>query len=330
MPLARLNVIGISMYGGAAHPGKPLKEGGKGLDAASVMEGIGAYSQGMIDIEDLLKLECGGIPGIGSCSAMFTSCTMASIMEAIGLCVPGSSSHLAADDDNQLIASNMKKKDCEDTVKSLFNLLKLKIRIRDILSKKSIENAITIVYALGGSTNSVLHLLALAREADIELDIMEFNRIAYLTPLIANVSPHGPYHMKDIDSIGGLPVILKELFNSGLIHGDCLTITGKSMKENLESISILNNIDQSKFGEKKLLYSVKNPLSPSGNHILILKGSLAPESAVIKLSGKQIEPFIGPAHVFDGEEECYLAITEGRVKKGIMASSRYDNTFFKN
>lgn len=273
MPLARLNVFGISMYGGAARPGHALHEGEKGLDAASVMEGLASYSRGLLDIEDLLKLECTAIPGIGSCSAMFTSCTMASIMEALGLCVPGTSSHLAADESNPLRASNDKKKDCELTVTMLLNAMKLKIKPRDILTKKAFENAITCVYALGGSTNSVLHLLALAQEAEVELDIFEFNRIGKRTPLITNVSPHGPYHMMDVDSLGGVPVILAELLDAGLLHGDCLTITGLTVAENLKHVPRFKDIDQSRYGLKRVFYPMDSPLSPAGNHILILKGS---------------------------------------------------------
>lgn len=324
MPLARLNVFGISLYGGAAHPGHALHEGEKNLDAASVMEGLASYSRGLIDIEDLLKLECTAIPGIGSCSAMFTSCTMASVMEALGLCVPGTASHLAADDSNPLRASKDKKIDCERTVSALFNAMKLKIKPRDILTKKAFENAIACVYALGGSTNAVLHLLALAREAEIDLDIFEFNRIGKRTPLVANVSPHGPYHMIDVDRAGGVPVVLAELLDAGLLHGDCLTITGLTVAENLKNVPRFKDIDQSRFGSKPLFFPISSPLSPAGNHILIMKGNLAPQSAVLKLSGKQIDPFTGRAQTFDNEQDCYLAITEGRVEKGTVLVIRYE------
>jgi len=318
MPLARLNLIGLTLYGGAAHPGHI--EGKRGLDGGSVMEGIGAYGAGLIEIEDLYNLECLALPGTGSCSAMFTACTMASIIEALGMSLPQTSSRTAADGRGLFVAGKDKKEDCVKSVAALFNLLKLKIRTRDIITLKSLENAITIMYALGGSTNGVLHLLAIAKEAGVDLKIQDFNRVGKKVPLLGNLSPHGKFHMADLDKLGGVPLVLKELLRKGFLHGDCLTVTGKTLAENLKDVPNLEDLKE----PQEVVFPVSKPFSSAGNHITVLQGSLATESAVVKLSGKQLESFTGPAQVYDSEIESYNAIQAGEVKKGSVLVIRYE------
>eukprot|EP01098_Paradermamoeba_levis_P004660 TRINITY_DN1985_c0_g1_i1.p1 TRINITY_DN1985_c0_g1~~TRINITY_DN1985_c0_g1_i1.p1 ORF type:complete len:585 (+),score=189.63 TRINITY_DN1985_c0_g1_i1:58-1812(+) len=317
MPLPRLNLIGVTLYGGAALPGKhPIKE--RGLDPGTVMEAIGAYGAKVIDIEELNKIECLSLPGSGTCSAMFTANTMASVVEALGMSLPGSASHPAVNSNNQI--NNQKISDCEMAVRSLLELMQKKIRARDIITHKALENAVTVVYALGGSTNAVLHLLAIAKEAGLDqFSIFDFNRIGSKVPLLANVSPHGYFHMSDLDKIGGVPVVMKELLENGLLHGDCLTVTGKTVRENLEKTPRLSEL-----GEQKVVFPISSPLSPAGNHISIMTGNLAPCSAVMKLSGKQLLLFSGPAIVYDGEQDAFNAIMKGEVKKGSVLVIRYE------
>jgi len=330
MPLARINDIGLTLYGGAAHPGKlpdscvkdkdPTGKPPRGLDPGSVMEGTGAVGAGIMDIEDLYNLECHAIPGTGSCSAMFTSCTMASVVEALGMSLPNSASTPAVDGPG--IKSGVgihKAEEARETVRALFKLLKLKIRPRDIITRKSIENAIVVMYALGGSTNGILHLLAIAAEADIDLDIQDFNTISAKVPLLSNMSPHGRYHMADLNRIGGLPVVMKELLNAGLLHGDCLTVTGETVATNLMEVPCLQDLPA-----QEVIFPVSKPFSAPGNHIMVLKGNLAPDSAVLKLSGKDIPSFTGPAQVFDTEKNAFDAIMNGNINKGSVLVIRYE------
>lgn len=321
MPLARLNLIGLTLYGGAAFPGDKAEVPGfnRNLDPGSVMEGVGACATGLRDMEDIYKLECAALPGIGCCSAMFTSCTMASIMEALGLAIPGTSSHPATDVPSAHHAGQAKLQDCKVAAETVMMLLERRVRARDILTRKAFENAITMMYAVGGSTNAVLHLLAIANEAEVPLQIEDFDTIGSKVPLLANVSPHGVYHMTDINALGGVPVILKELLNAGLLHGDCLTVTGKTMAENLASVKLLSEL-----GPQEVIRPVSAPVAPAGNHVIVLKGNLASESCVIKLSGKQIKIFSGPALVFDNELACYEAVVGSRVPKGSVVVIRYE------
>jgi len=232
--------------------------------------------------------------------------------------LPYTSSHPIVDRLNQVTAD--KEKDCRETVRALFDLMEKGIRSRDILTYEAFENAITVVYALGGSTNAVLHLLAIAQEAGVtKLSIQDFNRIGDRVPLLANLSPHGRYHMADLDRIGGVPLLMKELLESGLLHGNVLTVTGRTLSENLASVPRIGEIPT-----QDVLRSVSSPLSPPGNHIVILCGDLAPDSAVLKLSGKQISSFVGKALVFDGEQSAFDAIMAGQVKKGSVIVIRYE------
>jgi len=330
MPLPRLDCVGLSLFGGAAQPGQhPDHPGEDGtcvdgprnwaLDPGKVMEAIGAYGSGTIDIEELHKIECAALPGAGTCSAMFTACTMGSAVEAMGMALPGTCAHpvLTADRSSPTINPD-KLADCVATARALVALLKKKTTARQIITRKSIENSITVVYALGGSTNAVLHILAIAREAAVDLSIHDFAKVGARVPLIANMRPHGSYHMADLDKIGGLPVVMKELLEQGLLHGDCLTVTGRTVAENLAETPRLAAL-----GDQKVLRAVTAPLSDAGNHIIVLQGSLA-ESCVMKLSGKTDVVFKGPAKCFDDEELAFAAIMRQEIKKGDALVIRYE------
>lgn len=337
MPLARKDLVGVSLFGGPALPGIPHSCTGdsgakraktdagapRGLDPGSVMEGIGAYGRSLIDVEELHRLECASLPGSGTCSAMFTACTMASVVEALGMAPPGTATHPAMTRDDPRSVPEQKRKDCEDVVDTIFSLLEKKLSARQIINRKSIENAVTVVYAVGGSTNAVLHILAIAHEAGLspeQFSINDFHSIGQRVPLLANVSPHGRYHMSDIDDVGGLPVIMKELLENGFLHGDCMTVTGKTVAENLASTPSIAELG----GGQQVLFPVSSPLSPAGNHILVLSGNLAPESAVCKLSGKQNVELVGPARCYDDEDAAFEAIMAGEIVKGDVLVIRYE------
>ena len=253
------------------------------------------------------EVECKSIPGCGACGGMYTANTMASAIEALGMSIPGSASHAAADRNNQI--SEKKKQDVTDTVKALFNLMQREIRVRDILSRESFENAIVLMQALGGSTNAVLHLIAIAHEANIKISIDDFTNIGKKVPLIGNFSPYGKYMMEHLDTIGGIPMVMKMLLNAGLIHGDCLTVTGKTIAENLK------NAPERPEGQD-VISSLEKPFAKPGNHIVIMYGSMSPEGAVMKLSGKELKQHKGPARVFESEETALDAILDGNIKKG--------------
>jgi dihydroxy-acid dehydratase len=229
MPLARNNLVGITMYGGSILPGEYKNEE---LNIVSTFEAIGKYSSGKIDYDEFMKIEGAACPTCGSCGGMYTANTMASAIEAMGMSVPYSSSNPATNHNNRI--SEAKYDDCLITARCLVNLLQKDIKARDIMTKKAFENAITIVMALGGSTNAVLHLIALAKDAEVELNIDDFNRIGEKVPLISDLKPSGRYMMYDLYKIGGVPTVLKELWKAGLIHGDCLTVTGKTIAENIK------------------------------------------------------------------------------------------------
>lgn len=304
MPLARNNSIGITLYGGTILPGQYK---GEDLTIVSTFEGIGAHSAGKIDDAELEQIEKHSCPGAGSCGGMFTANTMASINEAIGMSLPGTASHSAVDRDNKISAD--KRRDCIESVKALFHLMQKGIHARDIMTKKAFENAVTVAFALGGSTNCVLHILALAREADVDFNIEDFNRIAEKVPLLGNFKPYAQYVMDDLNNIGGVPVVMKHLFENGLIHGECITATGKTVEENLADVPSLPE-------DQDVIYSIAKPFAPESSHIIILKGNLAPEGSVLKLSGKQLEHHRGPARVFDEEEDALDAILNGKINKG--------------
>lgn len=316
MALPRLDACGVVIYGGTMLPGCGKKH--TNLSAGSPFEALGSYSAGSMDIEDLKDIECHAIPGAGACGGMFTANTMSSVVETLGLSLPGSASGVAVDGENKVISA--KKREVKEAVRALFSLMKSGKTAKNILSRKAFENAVTVMYALGGSTNGVLHLLALAHESEVEFCIEDFNKVGGKVPLIANVKPHGKYQMADLDKIGGLPLVLKELLDNGFLHGDQITVSGKTMAENLADVQRLSEI-----GQQDVVFPISSPVAPAGRHILILKGNLAPESAVLKLSGKDIAgAFRGPAVVFDGEEQAFQSVMKGKIKAGDVLVIRYE------
>ncbi|MBU4099389.1 dihydroxy-acid dehydratase [Patescibacteria group bacterium] len=312
IPLARNNSIGITLYGGSIRPGHYK---GRDLTIVSTFEAVGAVGSGKMSEEELHAIECASCPGNGACGGMYTANTMASAIEALGMSLPGSSSHPAVDTQNNIFSD--KRQDCIDSVAALFSLMKKGIRARDIMTRAAFENAITLVMALGGSTNAVLHLLSLAHEADVKLDLSDFERIGKRTPLIGDFKPFGKYVMEDLYNIGGVPVVMKMLLNAGFLHGDCLTVTGKTVAENLQNV-------QDGPENQDVIYGLEKPLAKPDHHIIILRGNLAPEGAVLKLSGKEMQFHKGPARIFECEEDALNAILEGKIKKGDVIVIRYE------
>lgn len=304
LPLLRTNVPSLFIYGGTIRPGR-YKE--QDLDIVSSFEAVGAFGAGKISQEELKEIECHSCPGAGSCGGMYTANTMACVMEAIGMSLPGSASHNAMAANNSDL-SQEKIQDCSDAAKALMNLFKQNIKPKDIVTRKSLENATTVMMAVGGSTNAVLHLLAMAREADIDWNIKDFNRINEKTPIIGDFKPSGKYVMSHLEAIGGLPVVMKELLDAGLLHGDCMTVSGKSIAKNLELQSPLPE-------NQDVIRSIATPVAEKGHHLVVLKGNLAPEGAVLKLSGKTLHNHTGPARVFEDEESCLEAIMTGKIKE---------------
>lgn len=312
IPLARNNSIGLTLYGGTILPGKYK---GRDLTIVSTFEAVGAVGAGKMDDSELHEIECRSCPGFGACGGMYTANTMAAAIEALGMSIPGSSSHPAVDTQNNI--SDVKRQDCVDSVKALFNLLKRGIRARDIMTREAFENAITLVMALGGSTNAVLHLLSLAHEADVKLTIDDFEKVGNRVPLIGDFKPFGRYVMEDLYKIGGVPMVMKMLLDAGLLHGGCLTVTGKTIAENLKEVP-------GRPENQDVIYSLEKPFSASGRHIIIMRGNVAPEGAVLKLSGKEMQLHRGPARVFNCEEDALSAILQGRIKKGDIVVIRYE------
>lgn len=312
IPLARNNSIGITLYGGTILPGLG---NGKDLNIVSVFEAVGSKSVGKMSDEEFHRIECSACPGNGSCGGMYTANTMASAIEALGMSLPGSASHPAVDRSNKI--SEKKKKDCVDSVKALFHLMEKGIHARDIMTKEAFENAITMVLALGGSTNAVLHLLSLAHEAQVNLTLDDFSRVAKKVPLLGNFSPFGSFMMEHLDNIGGIPMVMKMLLKEGLIDGKCLTVTGKTVAENLESAPDFPE-------DQKVIAPIDKPFAQPEHHIVVLYGTLAPEGAVIKLSGKELDKHSGPARVFNREEEALDAILANKIVKGDVMIIRYE------
>jgi len=312
MPILRNNSIGLTLYGGTILPGRYK---GEDLTIVSAFEAIGAHAAGRMADEDLHQVECHACPGAGSCGGMYTANTMASVVEAMGLSVPGSASHAAVDRRNRI--SGAKRRDCADSVKALFLLLRRGIRAGDIATREAFENGIAVMMALGGSTNGVLHILALSREARVPLELDDFQEIGRKVPLLGNFKPFGKYVMAELDGIGGIPVVMKTLLDAGLLHGDCLTVTGKTVAENLANVPHLP-------GGQDVFASPDRPYAPPGRHIAILRGNLSPEGAVLKLSGKELNRHAGPARVFDREEDALDAILGGKIRKGDVIVIRYE------
>ena len=302
MAAARLDLAAVFLYAGSIAPGwVKLSDGTeKEVTIIDAFEAVGACKAGTLSEEDLKRIECAIAPGEGACGGMFTANTMASIAEALGMSLPGSASPPSADRRRDNFAHR--------SGEAVVNMLRLGITARDIMTKKAFENAITVLMALGGSTNAVLHLLAIAREANVELTLDDFNRIGDRTPHLADMKPFGEYVMNDLDKHGGIPVVLKALLDAGLLHGDVLTVTGKTMAENLADIGP-DPVDG------KVIRALDDPIHATGG-LTILHGTLAPEGAVVKTAGFDAEVFEGPARVFDGERGAMDALTEGSIAAG--------------
>ena len=305
MAMTRLNLPSVFVYGGTIMPG--ILDG-RELTIVDVYEAVGAYDVGQLSLEALKNIENAACPNAGSCGGMFTANTMASISEAIGLALPGSASPPAEDDRREKIVF--------DTGKACAKLLELNIKPRDILTFEAFENAITMLNAIGGSTNAILHLLALAYEAKLKLTYDDFERIRKKTPHLADMKPGGSYVMNSLDKIGGIPFVLKKLDDKGLINRNCITVTGKTIHENLKSMSIPEV-------KQNIVKSVDNPIHNVGTAV-ILKGSLAPDGAVIKTAGVEMTKFTGKARVFDREEYAFDAVSKGEIEEGDVIVIRYE------
>ncbi len=296
MAMARLNIPSVFLYGGTIMPGEYK---GQKITIQDVYEAVGAYQVGKITLEELYEIECNACPTVGSCGGQYTANTMACVAEALGIALPGTSSFPAVDPQRRSVYYQV--------AKAIVNALEKDIKPRDILTKKAFENAIAVVSATGGSTNAILHLLAIAYEAGVELTLDDFAKISKRVPLIADLKPGGRFVMYDLHNAGGVPAIMKILLSAGLIHGDALTITGKTVEENLKDLEV-------KYSE--VIRPVTDPLRSDGG-IVILRGSLAPEGAVMKISGILAKrKHRGPAKVFESELDCFSAISQRRIKAG--------------
>ncbi|WP_157155419.1 MULTISPECIES: dihydroxy-acid dehydratase [unclassified Diaminobutyricimonas] len=310
MAAARLDLASVFLYAGSIAPGwVKLTDGTeKEVTIIDSFEAVGACKAGTMSPEDLKRIECAIAPGEGACGGMYTANTMASVAEALGMSLPGSASPAAADRRRDYFAHR--------SGEAVVNMLRLGITARDILTKKAFENAIAVAMAFGGSTNVILHLLAIAHEAEVELTIDDFNRIGDKVPHLGDLKPFGKYVMNDVDRHGGVPVIMKALLDAGLLHGDALTVTGKTVAENLAEL----NPDPL---DGEVLRSMDNPIHATGG-ITVLKGSMAPEGAVVKTAGFDAEVFEGPARVFERERAAMDALTEGTINKGDVIVIRYE------
>ncbi|MEI6249854.1 MAG: dihydroxy-acid dehydratase [Actinomycetes bacterium] len=305
MAAARIDVASVFVYAGSTMPGSV---DGRDVTIIDAFEAVGACARGLITRDEVDRIERAICPGEGACGGMYTANTMASAAEALGMSLPGSAAPPAVDRrrDGYSIKSG----------EAVVNLIRLGITARDILTKKAFENAITVVMALGGSTNAVLHLLAIAHEADVDLTLEDFNRIGARVPLLGDLKPFGRFVMTDVDKVGGIPVVMRALLDAGLLHGDCLTVTGKTMAENLAEIAP-PEVD----GD--ILYSVEKPLASTGG-ITILGGSLSPDGAVCKTAGVGVDVFEGPARVFEREQSAMEALEDGTIQAGDVVVIRYE------
>ncbi len=304
MAMARTNIPSIFLYGGTILPGNYE---GQDVTIVDVFEAVGAYAAGTIPLEAVTALEECACPGEGSCGGLFTANTMASVFEAMGVCLPGSASVPAVSARREQLAFR--------SGEQVVDMVRENRRPRDIITRESLENGITAAMAMGGSTNVVLHLLAIAHEAGVDLDIEDFGEISDKTPYITDMKPGGRYVMSDLDKAGGVPVVLKRLLDSGYLHGDCLTVTGKTLAETLEPVK--------PGGGSGILHEPSEPLGPTGG-IAILKGNLAPEGAVIKIAGTPIRHHRGPARVFDREEDAFDAVQAREIVEGDVVVIRYE------
>jgi len=306
MAMARLNLPSVFLYGGTILPGRYR---GRDVTIQDVFEAVGAYTAGQLTEDELYELECVACPGEGSCAGMYTANTMATVMEALGLSLPGSASVPAPHRRRDEVARR--------SGEAVMRLLEMEIRPRDILTRRAFLNAIAVDAAVGGSTNAVLHLLALAHEAGVELSLDDFDRISRQTPHIADMRPGGRYVMADLDRVGGVPRVMKELLDAGLIDGDCLTVTGRTVRENLAQLRLPLDSQQD------VVRPISDPISPRGT-ICILRGNLAPEGAVVKTAGVRHLTHTGPARVFDSEEEAFQAISQRQIRAGDVVVIRYE------
>ncbi|HEY1116408.1 MAG TPA: dihydroxy-acid dehydratase [Acidimicrobiales bacterium] len=305
MAAARINVPSVFTYAGSILPGQ---HNGQALDIVSVFEAVGARAAGTIDQETLDAIERNACPTEGACAGMFTANTMASVAEALGMALPGSASAPAVDRRRDDLAY--------DAGVAIMELIRKGIRPRQIMTREAFENAIAVTMALGGSTNAVLHILAIAYEAEVELDLSVFNEIAAKVPHIADTKPHGKYHMVDVDRIGGVPVVMKHLLDAGLLHGDCLTVTGRTVAENLAELD-------PPAPDGQVIHPLSEPIHDIGG-IAVLSGSLAPKGSVVKVAGIDFTEFEGPARVFDGEQDAMDAVLAGRINGGDIVVIRYE------
>jgi dihydroxy-acid dehydratase len=302
--IGRLNVPSVFVYGGTIAPGEL---DGQDIDIVTAFEAVGQYNSQVISREQLYDVECHACPGAGSCGGMYTANTMASAIEALGMSLPGSSSNPAETD--------LKREDCRKAGEAVIELLRQGIYPKDIMTRKAFENAITIVMALGGSTNAILHLLAMAHSVDVELSLDDFEAIRARVPHLADLKPSGRYVMQNLHEVGGVPAVMKILLEAGLLHGDCLTVTGKTLAENLaEMPGLVEGQD--------VVRPMHSPLRESG-HLVVLKGNLAPEGAVAKMSGLKLTRFEGPARVFDSEEAATDALLKDQIREGDVIVIRY-------
>ena len=305
MAMVRLNVPSVFMYGGSILPGR-FK--GKDVTIGDVFEGVGAHNVGKLSDEELHELECVACPSSGSCGGLFTANTMACVSEAIGLALPGSAGAPAPYDSRDAYA--------EASGEAVMALLRSNLRPRDIVTRQAIENAAMVVAAAGGSTNGSLHIPAIANEAGIEFSLHDFGEVAKRTPYIGDLKPGGRYVMKDLHDVGGVPVLMKALLDGGFLHGDCLTVTGKTVAENLRDLKFPTGQD--------VVRRTSNPIAPTGGHV-VLKGNLAPQGAIVKVAGLQTRlRFTGPALCFDREEDAFEAVDKRRYKEGDVIVIRYE------
>jgi len=302
MALARLNRPSIFVYGGTIKPGE------KNRDIVSVFEAVGGVAGGKVTKEELLEVERTAIPGPGSCGGMYTANTMASAIEALGMSLPNSSAQNAVSDEKQ--------DDCRRAGQAVMHMIREGILPSDIMTRKAFENAITIIITLGGSTNAVLHMLAMAREARVELDIDDFTRIGARTPLLADLKPSGRYSMSELIAIGGIRPLMKRLLDKGMLHGDCMTVSGKTMAENLADVDDYPD-------SQDIIRDFGNPIKED-SHLVILYGNLAPEGAVAKITGKEGVSFTGCAKVFGSEETALQSILDGNIVAGDVVVIRYE------
>jgi dihydroxy-acid dehydratase len=305
MAMGRLNRPSIMVYGGTIAPGKYK---GKDLNIISAFEALGQKIAGQLNDEDFINIIKNSCPGPGACGGMYTANTMSSAIEALGMSLPYSSSNPAL--------SPEKQKECEDVGKYIHLLLEKDIKPRDIMSRKAFENALTVITILGGSTNAVLHLIAMAHSVGVSLTQDDVQAISNKTPVLADLKPSGKYLMQDLHDRGGVPAVMKYLLRNGMLHGDCLTVTGLTLEENLQNVTDLD------FETQDILYPIERPIKATG-HLQILYGNLAPGGSVAKISGKEGEKFEGPARVFDGEFELIDGIKSGKVHPGDVVVIRY-------